>query len=63
MYNYSVTYAFAVNKIMPDAIQISDRIHLMKNFIEVSKEYINANVLDRFINECDDLGVKEIISF
>lgn len=45
----SLTYAFAVNDIIPDAIQISDRFHLMKNFVEASKECIKRKYGNRIV--------------
>ncbi|WP_143328503.1 transposase, partial [Clostridium botulinum] len=37
----SITYKNAISKAHPSAMQISDRFHMLKNFTEYYKQYLN----------------------
>ena len=57
----SQTYAKAIRTALPNAMQVSDRFHLIKNLVEYSREYLNTfipNVITVKREGENEIGIK-----
>ena len=61
--DFSQTYKNAINEALPQAIQIVDRFHILKNLTDDLNNYLKRNIADRtkIIDRKGKIGIKEEI--